>query len=76
MENHISFNQTFKDLCLKLAHFILTTNYEVCVDLGCSIVCDFGRSLAIADKAISLDQSDYNIEAQPSHDQNKLRRVL
>ena len=27
-------------------------------------MCDFGRSLAMADKAISLDQSDYNIEAQ------------
>ena len=29
MDNHISFNQTLKDLFLKLAHFVLTNNYVV-----------------------------------------------
>jgi hypothetical protein len=29
-----SFNQTLKDLCLKLAHFVLTNNYVECEELG------------------------------------------
>ena len=37
MDNHTSFNQTLKDLCLKLAHFILTNNNVVCTELGCTI---------------------------------------
>ena len=37
MDNHTSFNQTLKDLCLKLAHFVLTNNYVVCKELGCTI---------------------------------------
>ena len=34
MEQHTSFNQTLKDLCLKLAHFVLTNNYVECEELG------------------------------------------
>ena len=37
MDNHTSFNQTLKDLCLKLAHFVLTNNNVVCTELGCTI---------------------------------------
>ena len=39
MDNHTSFNQTLKDLCLKLAHwhFVLTNNYVVCKELGDTI---------------------------------------
>ena len=37
MDNHTSFSQTLKDLCLKLAHFVLTNNYVTCADLGCTI---------------------------------------
>lgn len=37
MDNHTSFNQTLKDLCLRLAHFVLTNNYVVCAELGCTI---------------------------------------
>ena len=37
MDNHTSFNQTLKDLCLKLAHFVLTNNYVECKELGCTI---------------------------------------
>ncbi len=29
-----SFNQTLKDLCLKLAHFVLTNHYIECEELG------------------------------------------
>jgi hypothetical protein len=34
MEQHTSFNQTIKDLCLKLAHFVLTNNYVEYEELG------------------------------------------
>jgi hypothetical protein len=34
MVKHTSFNQTLKDLCLKLAHFVLTYNYVECEELG------------------------------------------
>jgi hypothetical protein len=34
MEHHTSFNQTLKDLCLRLAHFVLTNNYVECEELG------------------------------------------
>jgi hypothetical protein len=34
MERHTSFNQTLKDLCLRLAHFVLTNNYVECEELG------------------------------------------
>ena len=37
MEHHTNFNQTLKDLCLKLAYFVLTNNYVVCKDVGCAI---------------------------------------
>ena len=33
MEHHTNFNQTLKDLCLKLAYFVLTNNYLVCEDV-------------------------------------------
>ena len=34
MDNHTSFNQTLKDLCLRLANFVLTNNYVQCKELG------------------------------------------
>lgn len=34
MEHHTCFNQTLKDLCLRLAHFVLTNNYVECEELG------------------------------------------
>jgi hypothetical protein len=34
MEQHTSFNQTPKDLCLKLAHSVLTKNYVEREELG------------------------------------------
>ena len=37
MDKHTSFNQTLKDLCLRLAHFVLTNNYVECEELGCGI---------------------------------------
>ena len=39
IESHrgTSFNQTLRDLCLKLAHVVLTNNYVTCADLGCTI---------------------------------------
>ena len=37
MDHHTSFNQTLKDLCLRLAHFVLTNNYVVCKELGDAI---------------------------------------
>jgi hypothetical protein len=37
MDQHTSFNQTLKDMCLKLAHFVLTNNYVVCEELGSAI---------------------------------------
>ena len=33
MNSHTSFNQTLKDLCLKLAHFVLTNNFVECKEL-------------------------------------------
>jgi hypothetical protein len=39
MVNHTSFNQTLKDLCLKLAHFVLTNNYVECEELGDASYC-------------------------------------
>jgi hypothetical protein len=33
-EQHTRFNPTLKDLCLKLAHFVLTNNYVECEELG------------------------------------------
>jgi hypothetical protein len=37
MDSHTSFNQTLKDLCLKLAHFVLTNNFVECKELGGAI---------------------------------------
>jgi len=37
MDNHTSFNQTLKDLCLRLANFVLTNNYVECKELECGI---------------------------------------
>ena len=37
MDTHTNFNQTLKDLCLKLAYFVLTNNYVVCEEVGCAI---------------------------------------
>lgn len=34
MDQHTDFNQTLRDLCLRLAHFVLTNNYVVCEELG------------------------------------------
>ena len=34
MDHHTSFNPTLKDLCLKLAHFVLTNNFVECKELG------------------------------------------
>ncbi len=34
MEQHTCINQTLKDLCLRLAHFVLTNNYVECEELG------------------------------------------
>jgi hypothetical protein len=34
MDHHTSFSQTLKDLCLKLAHFVLTNNYVECKELS------------------------------------------
>jgi len=39
MDKHTSFNQTLKDLCLKLAYFVLTNNYVECKELGDTIYC-------------------------------------
>lgn len=33
MDNHTSFSQNLKDLCLRLAHFVLTNNYVECKEL-------------------------------------------
>ena len=33
MDYHTSFNQTLKDLCLRLAHFVITNNFLVCKGL-------------------------------------------
>jgi hypothetical protein len=37
MDNHTGFNQTLKDLCLRLAHFVLTNNFVVCKELDHAI---------------------------------------
>ena len=34
LDNHTDFNSTLKDLCLKLAEFVLTSNYVKCEELG------------------------------------------
>ena len=34
MDRHTDFNPTLKDLCLKLAHFVLTNNYVECKELN------------------------------------------
>ena len=34
MDNHTNFNNTLKDLCLKLAEFVLTNNFVKCEELG------------------------------------------
>ena len=34
INSHTRFSQTLKDLCLKLAHFVLTNNYVECKELG------------------------------------------
>ena len=36
-DNHTSFNQALKSLCLKLAHVMLKNYYLVCADLVCTI---------------------------------------
>ena len=33
MDHHTTFNQTLKDLCLRLRHFVLTNSYVVCKEL-------------------------------------------
>ena len=37
IDHHTDLNQTLKDLCLKLAYFVLTNNYVVCEEVGCTI---------------------------------------
>jgi hypothetical protein len=37
MDRHTGFNPTLKDLCLKLAHFVLTNNYVECKELNDAI---------------------------------------
>jgi hypothetical protein len=37
MDTHTSLDQTLKDMCLKLAHFVLTNNYVECEDLDGAI---------------------------------------
>ena len=37
MDNHTSFNQTLKDLCLSLANFVLTNNYVECEEIESGI---------------------------------------
>ena len=37
MDHHTDLNQTLKELCLKLAYFVLTNNYVVCEEVGCAI---------------------------------------
>jgi hypothetical protein len=37
MDNHISFNQILKELCLRPAMFVLTDNYVECKDFRCDI---------------------------------------
>ncbi len=37
MDHHTSFNRTLKDLCLRLAHFVLTNNFVVCKELDDAI---------------------------------------
>ena len=37
MDNHTSFKQTLKVLCLRLANFVLTNNYVKCEELECGI---------------------------------------
>ncbi len=44
IEQHTSFNQTLKDLCLKLAHFTLTYNYVECEELGDASYCQIIRT--------------------------------
>ena len=34
MDHHTDFNPTLRDLCLKLAHFVLTNNYVECKELN------------------------------------------
>jgi len=34
MDQYTDFNQTLRELCLRLAHFVLTNNYVVCEELG------------------------------------------
>ena len=34
IDHHTRFSQTLKDLCLKLAHFVLTNRYVECKELG------------------------------------------
>jgi hypothetical protein len=38
MVKYTSVNQTLKDLCLKLAHFVLTNNYIECGEAGRLII--------------------------------------
>ena len=37
MDDHTSFNQTLKELCLRLGNFVLTNNYVECEELECGI---------------------------------------
>lgn len=37
MDHHTDLGQTLKDLCLKLAYFVLTNNYVVCEEVGSTI---------------------------------------
>ena len=37
MDHHTNFNEPLKDLCLKLAQFVLTNNFVACEELGSAI---------------------------------------
>ena len=37
MDHHTNFNEQLKDICLKLAHFVLTNNFVTCEELGSAI---------------------------------------
>ena len=37
MDHHTDFNHTLKDLCMELAHFVLTNNYVECEELGSAV---------------------------------------
>jgi hypothetical protein len=44
MDNHTSFNQTLKDLCLRLANYVRRKFYVGCKELGCDIYHQHSRT--------------------------------